>query len=340
MKLLLIALLMTSFCMSGQSLAAGKHAGILVRKSGAVELFLHPSKSVQGKGAHALFQGLYYTVKKNPRLGFKIPNGTVIKTGRKSKARIVYKNGDQFNVGEGTSYKIVSVVSKKSKKGSTTVNLLYGKLRAIISKKGPRNNMKIKTNTAVMGIRGTDFYVNKTSSLKGAEVTVLRGMVEIKPKNKKLKTVKIQKGFTAKAPKPKRIIKRKKSKLAAKIKQEVEVLEEVKVLITSKQELIVIQTQSVIKKEEMSKKDKIATKKIAKILEKLEKKAVENTLDDIKVYDPDLYKKLKKDKVASVDVINTTVVKKMFKKAPDRPLKPGLENLGDDDVYERYFVIE
>ena len=108
-----------------------------------------------------------------------------MRTGRKSKARIVYKNGDQFSVGEATSYKIVSRVTQAKEGSSTAVNLLYGKLRAVINKDGPRKNMKIKTNTAVMAIRGTDFYVDKKSSLVGAEVKVLRGTVELRPKRRK-----------------------------------------------------------------------------------------------------------------------------------------------------------
>lgn len=319
--------------------ARGEHAGRLIKKSGDIELFLNPSTKVKGPGPHVKFEGLFYNVKKNPRLGYKIPNGSVIKTGAKSKARIVYKNGDQFNVGDGTSYKIQFAKSGRRRKGSTTVNLLYGKLRAVISKKGPRNNMKIRTNSAVMGIRGTDFYVSKKSSLKGAEVAVLRGVVEMKPKAKKAKPVEIKTGFTAAAPAPKIKIKSRRRK---KDKLNVDVVAAVKVQQTSKQELVQIQTQSVIKKEEMSKEDVKVLEKdksVARTLEKLEKKAVENTLDDIKQYDPEMYVKLKSEKVANVDQINTNVVKKVFKKAPDIPLKPGLDDL-EDDVYDKYFSIE
>ena len=81
--------------------------------------------------------------------------------------------------------------------------------------------------------------------------------------------------------------------------------------------------------------------RVAKVLDKLEKKAVESTLRDIKRYDPEMYENLKSERIANVDEINTNVVKKVFKKAPDRPLKPGLDDLGDSsEVYEKYFSIE
>lgn len=202
----------------------------------------------------------------------------------------------------------------------------------LTDKDGPRNNMKIKTNTAVMGIRGTDFYVDKKSSLAGAEVKVLRGTIELKPKSKKVKPVKIKTGFSGKTPPPRKLVKRR-GKKAISIEAAVVVQQ------TSKQELVEIQKQSVIKKEEM--KEEKVDARVAKELEKLEKKAVESTLKDIKRYDPEMYKDLKGEKIANVDEINTNVVKKVFKKAPDRPLKPGLDDLGDSsEVYEKYFSIE
>jgi hypothetical protein len=331
MKSALLFLVFT--LISSTAMAAGDYAGRLVRKAGELEIFLKPSKNVTGKGPHVKFEGMYYTVKKNPRLGYKIPNASVVRTGAKSKARIVYKNGDQFSIGEGTSYKIVSHVTKAGSKRATSVNLLYGKIRAVISNEGPRSNMKIRTNTAVMGIRGTDFYVSKRSSLKGAEVSVLRGMVELKGSNRKGKSVKIQTGFSGKAPPP-----TKKLARGAKRRKGIQIEAAVVVLLTSKQELVKIQNQSVIKKDEMS-KEKVNSK-VAAVLERLEKKAVDNTLKDIKRYDPEMYAKLKDQKLSNVDEINTNVVKKVFQKAPDRPTKANLDDLSDENVYEKYFTIE
>lgn len=51
-----------------------------------------------------------------------------------------------------------------------------------------------------------------------------------------------------------------------------------------------------------------------------------------------MHKDLKGEKIADVDEINTDVVKKVFKKAPDRPLKPCLDD--SSEVYEKYFSIE
>ena len=97
---------------------AANHVGIIVKKQGKAELLTNPSSKVVGKGPHVLFEGKYYTLKK-VRLGLKVGNGSVVKTGKGAKLKIVYKNGDQFNIGEGTAYRVAW--TKKKVKGKKTM---------------------------------------------------------------------------------------------------------------------------------------------------------------------------------------------------------------------------
>ena len=79
-------------------------------------------------------------------------------------------------------------------------------------------------------------------------------------------------------------------------------------------------------------------------MEKLEKRAVETTLEDIGTYRPELYKELKSRNVASVAALNTIAVKKQFEAAPrmERSRKPAWSNIPnlDDAVYKEYFKID
>ena len=75
-------------------------------------------------------------------------------------------------------------------------------------------------------------------------------------------------------------------------------------------------------------------------LPKLEVKAVENTLSDIKEYDPELYKNLKDKKIDDIDKINTVVVGKVFEKAPEKKVKPGFEDVLEENAYDKYFKID
>lgn len=358
-KLLMIILIISALPI----LASVKHVGRLIKLTGDVKIYSNPGKKITGPAPHVLLDGQYYSVKK-ARLGMKIKNGSILETGNKSKARIVYKNGDQFNVGEGTAYSINWSRTRKSKKKGSIVNLMRGKLRAIVSKKGPRNNMKVTTKFASMGVRGTDFFVTKKGNVGSTKLTVLRGEVALKvqPKpeivkiagkkvvkkvTKKVIEVKVTSGNSASFKIPPKIAQRlaavKKSiSKGKKIKFSEIKPEEIKLSIekTNKKELVTIQKASVIK---VKKDDKqIISKKMAKEFKALEKKCVKATLDDIKDYDKDLYEKAKKMKNITIAALNSEVVKKIHKKAPEAPGKPGeseLDNL-DNDAYDKYFLVE
>jgi hypothetical protein len=316
--------------------ALANKPGRIVQKSGKVELYINPSKKITGTGPHVLYEGEYFTVVSDPKLGYKIPNNSIVKTGAKAKAKIIFPDGDQFNVGEATSFRYSWQTSGKTKGDQSTVGVIFGKIRAVVSKDGPRNNMQVKTPSAVMGVRGTDFFISQPGQAKSTSLAVIRGKVEMKSMKPNSKPVEVPSGFTAEAKAE------VKPKFEQKVSEVVESVQTVKLELTSKEELTVIQKESVIKKEEMSEKDLKADKSVVKEIAALEKKAVETTLSDIKTYDPKLYEKLKQENIASVDNINTKVVKKKLEAAPSRPLKPGWDDLKEigDDAYERYFKMQ
>ncbi len=342
------------------ALANVNYVGRLIKLTGDVKVYTNPSKKVSGPAPHVLLEGLYYSVK-SAKLGMKLDNGNILETGDKSKARVVYKNGDQFNVGEGTAYQINWSKTKKTKDSGSIVNLMRGKLRAIVSKKGPRNNMKVTTKFASMGVRGTDFFVSKRGNVGETKLTVLRGEVALKvqPKqeefgkkavNKATKSVvevKVTSGNSASFKVPEKVAKEIEEVKAKITKGKIEKLPEIKpeeinleVEKTNKQELVTIQKASVIKVKPTEKQ--IVDKETAKEFQELEKKAVKNTLDDIKSYDKDLYEKAKKMKNITVAAINEEVIKKIHEKAPEAPGKPGEGDLDDldSDAYDKYFLVE
>jgi len=118
---------------------AQDHVGTIIRLQGDVNIYLHHGNSLKGDGPYVLLDQKYYTIKK-AKLGNKINEGDLVITGNKSKVRIVFKNGDQFNVGEGTAYNIQFSKHKFDNRSGSIINLLRGKLRAVISPVGPRNS--------------------------------------------------------------------------------------------------------------------------------------------------------------------------------------------------------
>jgi hypothetical protein len=341
MKSLILTLISTLLISS--AFAQSKHVGMIVKRQGQVEILKNPGKKITGKGPHVLFEGLYYTVAK-VRPGTKVENGNIVKTGKGGKIKVVFKNGDQYNVGEGTAYKVnwSRKGEKKGKKDASTISLMYGSLRGVISKKGPRSGLKVKTRNAVMGIRGTDFHIGQKGTSGTSSVAVLRGKVAVQDKENPKNEIQVEKGFSAEvasAPEPEVVVpKNTKVKAWKKPKKKAQP-KAIQLVKTSKQELVAIQKDSKIvedKKEQVK-----VSKEVKKQLAKLEEKAAENTLNDIKDYDPALYKQLKQKKIKDVDKINTVVVSKVFVAAPAKKIKPGFDDLDlDEDAYDKYFNIE
>lgn len=296
--------------------SANDQVGTIVKIQGQVELLSTPSKKVGTTGQQVLFEGKYYTLKKI-KLGTKIENGNIIKTGKDSKLKIIFKNGDQYNVGEATSYEVSWSFDPSVKKDLSTVRLIYGTIRGVISKEGPRSGTKIVTKEAVMGVRGTDFFASQRGTSGEANFSVIRGQVEVETKDG-VKKIMLPQGFTA-------LVETKEDKKV------------VDIIKTSKVEFLEIQKQSVIRKEKRAQE---VSKSVQKEIAELEKKAMDNTLNDIKNYDVKLYEKLKNSKVKNVDQLNTVAIKKNFDNAPQTSKKKSLDDLGlDEDVYEKYFDI-
>jgi len=323
-------------------------AGVIVMMSGASELFTKPRSKASGSGKQVKFENTYYTVKR-AKLGSKVKWKDVVKTGPKAKMRISFKNGDSFTVGPGTAYSLIGHKKSNKKniaKKGDTLNLIYGKVRAVISKKGPRNNLRVKTKSSVAGVRGTDFFIKYDTVAAKTKLSVMRGQVSIKPTPKKsadhknpvkeVKAVMIKTGESAEVKAPPVVAKTDKKNNVAVVEEPVKV----EVSTTSKEDFVEIQTETTVKVDKKMMAE--ATPEVVKQIEEMEKKTAEVILDDIKVENKELYKKVMKMKTKDVATLNSVVVGKLYKEAPKAVKKSkitedDLMDSMDDDVYKKYF---
>lgn len=111
--------------------------------------------------------------------GSLLRNGDRIKTGPRVSVRVLYPDGAQLLVGRSSEVEILP-------KDNTTYwsRLSLGQARAIIPKpkvvnKKARHRFGIKTKTAVMGVRGTDFVVETDEKGESSQVHTLDGQVEV-----------------------------------------------------------------------------------------------------------------------------------------------------------------
>ena len=308
---------------------ANDQVGTLTQVQGEVKLFFNPGKvlgaAVQG-APHVLFEGVYYSVK-DAVAGSSVEKGNILRTAVGAKARVVYPNGDQFNVGSGSAYRITW--DTDSAKSKTSMDLMYGKIRGIVEKGGPRSKLTIRTKTASMGVRGTDFFIDDGGPGVGTQISVLRGQVAVKNVEKsatkaQAREVSVQAGQSADLP--------------ASVTPELRP--------TTQEELKSIQKTSTVKND--IKQQVAFSEKVTDKIKKLEAKAIETTVQDIKVSDPKLYAqiqlKAEKNEFRSVDDVNGTTVEQLVKVAPKAPvrLKPSQSELEDQekDQYKKYFHSE
>jgi hypothetical protein len=317
---------------------AGDQVGMLTQIDGAVKIFSHPSKTLQKKDdhgkPHALFEGEYFQVS-DAKIGDKVDKGNIVRTAPGAKARVVYPNGDQINVGPATAYRVSW--DEDSTKGKTQVSLAYGKLRGVIEKGGPRSRLQIRTKSAVMGVRGTDFFIAQGGEDQATEVSILRGEVEVTPQVPKAKPIPVKAGFSAEIPKVEENV--KTSTHATAVPQ-------VELRKTTQEDLHGIQKSSTIAPKAREVASAQADPETKKAIEKLEKKATTTVLNDIKTHDPKMYEALTKNPtkpLTDVDQINQASIQTLIKAAPKapekhKPYKSEVEDLGAG-AYEDYFKI-
>jgi hypothetical protein len=292
-------------CVFGFLVCAVSHAddAVLTQiEGGRVQIFSNPSREVTGPSPRALYEGEYYTVR-DAKIGDQLSSGNVIRTSPSAKARVIYSNGDQMQLTPGTSYRIFLRQNKKE------LELKYGKIRAVLSKGGPRSGLKLRTKTATMGVRGTDFVLGES------DVAVLRGEIEVRVQgDQKVKTV--LKGESAEISKEPTT-----SRVVAEVRK------------TTQAELIEIQKASAIEPA------RDVPHELKEQLSALERKAVEMTLKDIQKSDPELHAKLQG--VQSASDLNTATVGSVFQAAPAAK-KPGLKDLEsiEPDAYQKYFKLK
>lgn len=288
--------------------------GTFVAVKGDVKILRTPAGDAD-KGPFALYEGTKYAYE-NAKIGKKIKPLEIVQSGADGKAKIVYPNGDHFLIGVGTTMVMPDISENSTAKPS--IKLLYGRIRALVSKTGPRNNISVRTPSAVAGVRGTDFFTRSNPSV-GTQITVLRGEVAVQATDKPEKVVEVKTGYS--------------TEVKSKTQTPTEAIE------ATREELIALQGESSVK----ASKEEIAslTPEVKKTVAALSEKTKEAVLNDIKIENENLYKELKEKKAKDVEDINTAVVANLYKQAPSgakkkKPTQEEIDSIGKD-VYETYF---
>jgi len=90
------------------------------------------------------------------------------------RVRVTLQDASILNVGSESSLR---VVQHNATTGQTDLTLTYGKMRVKTQKLGAGGRFEVRTNTAVLGVIGTYFYVGSTATQ--TQVIVYEGVVSI-----------------------------------------------------------------------------------------------------------------------------------------------------------------
>ncbi|MBT3235700.1 MAG: FecR domain-containing protein [Bdellovibrionales bacterium] len=165
-NLLFTLLLMTSILSPSISWAAttAKKVAKVIIMRGSVQ---KSSLSEKGAASSKISRGMW------------LNEGDVVKTASRSFAKLLFVDKSQINVGPNSQMAITSFPKKKA----GIISLLQGELRAKVSKNymqiKDKNKSKlfIKTKTAALGVRGTDFQVIFNLSNKVTSLVTFEGRV-------------------------------------------------------------------------------------------------------------------------------------------------------------------
>lgn len=131
---------------------------------------------LKGKAIYVSPSGKRFDLKKNQ----KIKRDGLVKTGKSSLLRLKFSNGTLLNIGPESSM----VISHEEKEKPHLVELIRGKLRGVVDPKqkpsaGYDHKMIIKTRSASIGVRGTDFVVVHNDKNHITSNITLKGEVDL-----------------------------------------------------------------------------------------------------------------------------------------------------------------
>jgi hypothetical protein len=120
--------------------------------------------------------------------GSKICSGDTITAAADSRAKIKMEDGNELNVSPNSKIVIEKYDYRPDEnKKKVLLNVLYGKIRSTTktenmyndkSKDGDTNSFRVRTKTAVAGVRGTDFVTGFDPVSNRSEIITFKGKVE------------------------------------------------------------------------------------------------------------------------------------------------------------------
>lgn len=113
-----------------------------------------------------------------PQIGMELPDGSRIRTGKDVSATLLYPDGSRVVLFQNTDFIVEGDIE-----GTQWNKLNQGKTRGIIKKinlpASTKPRFLIRSKTAVLGVRGTEFLMEVDRSKNSAQISTLEGTVDV-----------------------------------------------------------------------------------------------------------------------------------------------------------------
>ncbi|HIC10206.1 MAG TPA: hypothetical protein EYO61_02445 [Campylobacterales bacterium] len=116
--------------------------------------------------------------------GFELLSNDIVVTGDKSKAKLVFQDKTKITLGKNSIFEIQKYLFDGTKKSRAKFKAKYGFFNAVTGKIGKvaPDNFALKTKTATIGVRGTEFEGVVSPSKEG--VKCVKGTIAVSAKGK------------------------------------------------------------------------------------------------------------------------------------------------------------
>ncbi|MGH9804585.1 MAG: FecR family protein [Candidatus Acidiferrales bacterium] len=108
-------------------------------------------------------------------VGLPLEWNDLVVTAARGRVRITLGDGSLLNVGSDSR---LLVVQHNQQSRETDLTLSLGKMRSRLQRLSPGQRFEVRTNTAVVGVIGTDFFLEATATM--TRVIVYEGMVLVR----------------------------------------------------------------------------------------------------------------------------------------------------------------
>lgn len=149
-------------------------------------LMLSPSAWAEEVGKVAALDGsaevLHGDAAKSAEVGMTVSRGDTLRTGRPGRMKVVFQDDTMLTLADGSEITINDqVFAPQEGVARSILRLAKGKVRAVVSDyyKQTGARYEVRTNTAVAGVRGTEFTVSYDVDTDHTEILGISGVVAV-----------------------------------------------------------------------------------------------------------------------------------------------------------------